>query len=106
MLVELGDNLRATEGDACALEEYTEGTRRCPTYCQNNLRMAMLFAENGRLDEVEQIVLRGTETVAVTHSLWELLGILQERNGRSSCYPVHLRFELRGRNLPRTEEEH
>jgi len=64
MLVALGDNLRVTEGDACALEAYTEGTRRSPTFCRNYLRMAKMFADKGRLDEAEQIARRGKAAAA------------------------------------------
>ena len=37
MLVALGDNLRVTEGDARALEAYTEGTRRSPTFFRKRI---------------------------------------------------------------------
>ena len=73
-LLKLGDVLRATKDEAGALEAYTEGTRRRPTSFSWYLRMAKLFVENGRLDEAEQISLRGIKTVNDTECLEKFVG--------------------------------
>ena len=74
MLLKLGDVLRATGDEAGALEAYTEGTRRRPTSFSCYLRMAKLFVENGRLDEAEQISLRGIKTVNDAECLEKFVG--------------------------------
>ena len=79
MLLKLGDVLRATGDEAGALEAYTEGTRRRPTSLSCFERMATLFVENGRLDEAEQISLRGIKTVNNTECLEKFVGWIRRQ---------------------------
>ena len=77
MLLTLGEILRSTKDDAGALEAYTEVTRRSPASLSGYSRMARLLIDNGRLDEAEQIALRGIKTVTNAEPLKKVVGLIQ-----------------------------